>query len=743
MSEHSWVLKGVDPESRQKAAAEAERRGVSLADYLTDVVLQNALLEQMLTPPQDIDAAPQEPSATTAPADNFAMRHRLEALERRLGLSVGGLDNAVHSLDSAVFGLAARVDEAEVLAADTADALHSTLADVGNNFASLRKRLADTEDQTGALSEAQEILRAEFAERTAVLGDRIDSVDDAVRAANTTAAQLAVAHEALKYAVADDFSAFAQESTARLSAGLDEVRIAADTAAEQADAAVAHLIVELRNMREALEQRVAEDAAETRERVHAAFTEAAERLHALSSRVNETERLSLRSAEQLRAQIADVEDGAQTALEETAESLRQAGAALAAELARATRDHQTALDSVHADLSNEVADLRERQAGGLARLKQVDAQATATAADLATLRSLVDQSLAVTAQDTRDAVAILASRLAHVEADAAENQQAAQAETHRVEACTLAALEKLAQDRVSGDAALERRLDQQALATDAQIEQIRQRLDRQAETQDAFQSGALARLKLLDTAVEGAGDITARLDELDLAERAIDRGFDERLLRLEAHAENTGTETALAAMRGQLGALAAQLDASGQDQTVAQEIEDLRARVAAFGSQASDASERVQSVTRMLGRLTAQHADVVTQSEERLRKLELALADVRLDKYAAPPESLNEVEQRVAALEARQAETFDVLRADITHFIEDNTRRLEALEHGIDMAPSHDVAAEFQALRRRMEERILGVEQRSVRALEQVADTMAMLEQRFNGEDTVAATRSA
>jgi len=741
MSEHSWVLKGVDPETRQNAAAEAERRGVSLADYLTDVVLQNALLEQGAV--QDSDPAGQDQSS--APADNFAMRHRLEALERRLGLSVGGLDNAVHSLDSAVFGLAARVDEAEVLAAETADVLHSTLGDVANNFASVRKRLADAEDQTGALSDAHEVLRSDFAERTAVLGDRIDSVDDAVRATSTTAAQLAVAHEALKYAVADDFAAFAQDSTARLSAGLDEVRIAADAAAEQADAAVAHLIVELRAMREGLEQRVADDTAETRARVHAAFAEAAERMNSLSSRLSETERSSSQSAEQLRAQIADVEDGAQTALEETAESLRQAGAALAAEFARASRDHQTALESVHADLSNEVADVRERQAGGMARLKQVEAQATATAADLETLRTFVDRSLAVTAEDTRDAVAILAARLAHAETDAAENQQMALAETQRVEACTLAALEKLAQDRVMGDAALEHRLDQLTLATDTQIQHLRQHFENKLDTQDATQSGALARLRLLDATIKDLGDVTGRLDHLesDLTDRAIDRGFDERLLRLEAQAENTGTETALAAMRGQLGALAAQFDASGQDESAAEQIEDLRARLAAFAAQGADVDDRLHGVTRMLGRLTAQHADATTQSEERLRKLELAVADVRLDNYANPPESVNEVQQRVAALEARQAETFDVLRSDITNFIEDNTRRLEALEQGVDMAPSHEVAAEFQALRRRMEERILGVEQRSVRALEQVADTMAMLEKRFTGEELDAATRSA
>ena len=40
MSDSAWELKGVDPETRQQAVKEAQRLGVSLADYLTNKVLQ-------------------------------------------------------------------------------------------------------------------------------------------------------------------------------------------------------------------------------------------------------------------------------------------------------------------------------------------------------------------------------------------------------------------------------------------------------------------------------------------------------------------------------------------------------------------------------------------------------------------------------------------------------------------------------------------------------------------------------
>ncbi|MBC7768881.1 MAG: hypothetical protein H7124_08835 [Phycisphaerales bacterium] len=803
MSEQSWVLKGIDPATRARVVAEAERRGASLADYITDVVLQGALLEQMFAP-QPQEPAQSEQSLGSLP-ENFVFRHRIESLERRLSLSVSGLDGAVHGLDSSVYGLAARVDEAEALATDTADALQQALADIGGNLGAMRKRISDAEDHHGELNDEYEGLRAETAQHFTAVELRIEDVEGAARAAQTAIVQVAVAHEALKYAVADDFSAFTSETTARLGAGLEDVRAAAEIAAQQADTAVAHLITELRGVRIAIEDRVAEGVAETRQRMHTAFAEAAERLNALGERVNETERLSLRGLEQLRTQIADVEDAGQTAIEETAESLRQAGTALAAEFARATRDNRTALDSVHADLSSEIAELRERQAGGLARLKQVDVTTSANGADIAALRDLLDQSIARSQRETletiakaqadrRQEVAALTSRLAQQELDGADNDRALKADIERVEACTLAALDKMAADRAGGDALLERQIEQRAAATDAGVdqlrqrmerqiqdqdalldkiaadragadallerqieqraavteagvEQLRQRIERQMQDQDAFQSGALARLKLLDSALSSVGDTPARLEriETDLAGRAIDRGFDERLLRLEARAEGGETDHALAVLRGQIAGVAAQLDAQRQDDSFKQVIEELRSRVTAFSAQAADAGERVHGVARMVGHLSAQHADAMTQSEERLRKLELAVADVRLDQYSGPApssaaaEAAHALEQRIVAVEARQSDTFDLLREDLGAFIADNVARLEALESAQPAGSDYDVAAEFQALRTRIEERILGVEQRSVRALEQVADTMAVLEKRFNGADERAA----
>jgi len=149
----------------------------------------------------------------------------------------------------------------------------------------------------------------------------------------------------------------------------------------------------------------------------------------------------------------------------------------------------------------------------------------------------------------------------------------------------------------------------------------------------------------------------------------------------------------------------------------------------------------------MLNRVAAQAVENAAKTDERAHQIELALADLRLSHIAAaekgaPEETVRAFEDRLLAMEQRQRQALETLRGDIARFVADNDRRLADLE-----APDErDLAAEFDVLRARIEERIIGVETRSIRTLEQVADTVAMIEQRFmqaGGEDTDKATRSA
>jgi aminopeptidase N len=248
-----------------------------------------------------------------------------------------------------------------------------------------------------------------------------------------------------------------------------------------------------------------------------------------------------------------------------------------------------------------------------------------------------------------------------------------------------------------------------------------------------------ARVAGLEKRVD-AGAIDDRLLRLEAALEA-HRDVADRLNRLEAAAESEETDHEIAALRGQLAGLAAQIEARQADDSLAQRLDELRTRVFAYEAQAGEAADRAHGMARMLGRLSTSNAEATAQAEARMHKLELAVAELRVEPDIAGVEAIQELDQRVTAFEARQADTFERLRADIAHFLGENDRRLEALENA-PAAEGHDVANEFDALRRRIEERILGVEQRSIRALEQVADTMAVLEKRvFAGPE--AAARSA
>lgn len=769
MSENSWVLRGVDPETRQWAVEEAERRGITVSDFLTQVLLGGSIAEE--TPPTEdrFDDEPLFMQPPETPRENFAFRHRVEALERRLGLSIGGLDSAMHALDSTVFGIAGRVDETEALTHEHAAAL----AEMAASVSALRKRLADAEDSTESLGESVEAADAELAHRLAQIDAHLRSVDQLAQTADARGIALAGAHDALQRALAQDFNDFAIDQAEQLEGARADMRAIADDGARHADAAVARALDALRITREAIEDNVAAHAAETRARVQDAFADAADRLAALADRVLDNERAITRHHEQLSARLIDVEDGAQVALEETAESLRQADAALATEIARTAQDARTALDAAYGEISTNLAEITERQLGGLARVKLIDSALTNTINDVATLRDNVAQDVAAVVETVRqrqaqgeaewDArFAAIAARIGDTDRQVNHTAQALSADIARVETCTFAALEKLAGDIRSGDSKLDDAL------TDAREQQ----------------AGAYARLKLIDKAIgaqdlvddveRGAAPLVARIAELEAAVRAAPS--DHALQALAAEVERLSayvsdlrakdTAAAVAALTLQVGALANQ---KREDEgLVLQRVDDLRARLTAQEQQASEAADRLHGIARMLGRVTAQNADASTQSEERLHKLELALADLRLEGYAssegvsvAASDAISALAERLENMEQRQVDAFESLRADIAHFIGENDRRLEALEQGGHVAltgddvliaraiearlsslEQRDIGAEFETLRKRVEERVLGVEGRSIRALEQVGETIALIERRAQERDEALA-RSA
>ena len=684
MSEKSWVLRGVDAEARQAALAEAERRGLSLSDYLTEVLLGEVLAGQI-----DTQAEPEPQAPPRSSRENFAFRHRVEALERRLTASLGGLDGALQALDSTVLSLTAQLDETGALAEDGA----AYLIDLSSTVAALRKRLSDAENNAEALIESNEEAHEGLAGRCAALEAHLTSVEAIAYAADAAGARLTAAQDALQSALAQDFNAFAHESERRFDAAHEDMRALAEDAAAHADAAAQRAIEALRITREAMEKSLVAQAEETRTIVHDAFADAAERIDLLADRVLDNQRIAQRMGEQLNTRLNNIEDAAASALEYTSETLRRADAALGA------------------DLRGALAEAHARQADTIQRLKRVDLALTNTSADIAALREEASAKIVRTERDAQARLADVMARLDQVAEAATHDFQTAAANIDRVEACTFAALEKLAGDIAGGAARL-------------------------AQTQEAH-AGVQARLAVIDKAVaaqkQNAGDIAARLQRLE--NKQTDQKFEHinaRVGMLERAAADSRTAINLAALTNEVEALAAEVR---ENDAVAQ-LNALHARITAQDSQISENADRAHGVARMLSRVTAQSADAAAQAEERLQEIA-----VRMDGF-----------------EQRQADALDALRADIAHFIDENDRRLGALEQNDAASPSdddaliaraietrlteleqRDIGADFDNLRRRIEERILGVERSSVRALEQMAETISLIEKRYaEGEDSLA-----
>jgi trimeric autotransporter adhesin len=640
MNEGTWILNGVDPAARDRAAEEAARRGLSLSDYLTNVILSGALAGRQ--PEADQFATDSDEAAGEAP-DGWAVRHRLSSLKRRLGSVATSLDGAIDALDTSLADISTRVGDVETLAGDAANTLRGAMRDMAADIAAVRRQVSTVEDSVASHSDANAAAHADLAAACVSLGQRVDAADAAARNTDAAVASLTRTQEAFKRAVADEFDALVQESASRLEAGLSDVRAAADAAAAQAQAAEARTLAELRELRGTLEGRLAESAAETRARMQAAFADTAEQFAALTDRVADCERANARTVESVRMQIADVEDAAQSALEETAESLRQADAALAANLARAQHDAFEALAAARGAFAEDIAALERQHADGMARLSQVDAALAETTHNMTALQEALERRIAAAAADTRADLATtqedwnqcfdaMTARLADDARAAEEVRHALRAETERVEACTLAALEKLGRDIAAGGAAVEVKLQQAARATDAKIERL--------------------------------------------------------------------------------------------DGRLADEADDLR-------NQQADMMDRLDLLNGAVSALAAGAAP----TNERLTRLERAQEQAEIERAG----SVRDLLRRVADLEQRQADAFEALHTDIARFLNDNDSRLASLETGVAALDPQHVAEEFADLRVRIEERILAVEQRSVRMLEQVAETVVLLDKRLNaGADQAA-----
>ncbi len=737
MIDQSWDLTGVDATSRERALEEAERRGVTLADFLTEIMVQAAQQE----PAVARDPLTQAPSRT----EGLELRHRVEALDRRLGVSVGSVEAALYAVDASVSELGDRVLGAEKTIAENAEDTAHALQDLSAHIGAIRMRLGETE-------EAQASLRASSDRSADALTKKLDTVAATADATAGAIAVLEQAHDQLRHALSKDFGALAADTAGRIEIGLDTARAAAEAAADYADRAAARLENELAQTRTLFDQGLEDSAANARALVQAAFDDAADRILALAQGLSDVDRRQARRADQLQASIADAQTANKAAIQQAATSLRQADAELAALVAKAAKEGQTALGAVRDGLAGEISELRHQQATVLNRIERIAVDGADNArslaerqehlrADLETLKASLDDAHSGLAQTWDERFEVAAAQFG-------ARQHALNANLERVELSTIAALETLSNTMRERDTDLESQIAMGAADTSALIARIEARLDQEAACASEHRADTGAQIAQLLSAGDSIGSRLAALQDkladhventtareralveriASLAATDVTADLGARLAKVEAAAKDTA---GIDALRKRLDALATQVAAMSDNQGIAQRLEDLRQRLAPLETQSAEAASGMQGVARMLGRLTTQNSETAAQSEKRMAKLEKAVADVHLERLREQgDETSDAVQARLKAFEERHETALDALRAEIAHFISENDRRLAALERG-ELPGGEDLAAAFDTLRRRMDERVADVEQRSARALEQVADTVSLIERRL------------
>ena len=779
------ALDGLDPEIRAQAAAAAASQGISLEAYLSELLLEETI-EAMghehgaPTAPEpqaplihfSAEPAPvsEQPKPDAASADsksrgNIVIRHRLDALERRIAMAVGSLDHAISTVDSSVLSLAERVDEQDAAIAKGGDALKKVLGEVSGSLAAVRAQLADSEGAISALNASNTAAQANLADRIADLDQRLSVTDDIARDADRATADAARAHEALKSAIAADFREYARTAEARTTADLAEVRTAAIAAANHADESAAHVLAEMRALRETVEGRLAETAAETQARMHAAFADSVELVNALNSRVAEHERDARLNAESMRARLIDIEDASQTAIEATAETLRTAHSALAVDVARLAQDARSSVDAMRiaaetlrADTSRDIHALQDAHAGTQARLKLVDSAIANAITDIGVVRDEVSRRAQETAAQARQDLSLareglasridtLATRMSDSDALAAEAHKALAAETHRVEACTIAALEKAAQDRAAlenvmrlglSDADRARAAMEQAInlnianvahAARAHAEEGDQRINQELTALRGQRAGLQSRIDAIAAKVDGElAKIPARMGAIESAAATHLNSVDGIRAQIEILSSRLDSVNQGVSARFEDAVSRISKRFENANAPLTARIDEAHTRIAAHDGAAAESAEHVRNLARIVDRLSAQTADSASHAAERLQDLEIAIADLSVKQASGAHDVVAALTKDMLDAEQRHSRALDALRRDIALFLDDSDARIAKLEtsHG------GDLSQEFTALHQSVEDRLAEAERRSVRALEQVMETVALIRRRFD-----------
>ncbi|MDJ0921973.1 MAG: peptidoglycan-binding protein [Henriciella sp.] len=172
----SWSVKGIDDRARAVAKEKARLQGVTLGDYINDLLLQGhseagpreAVSEQ---PSSERSSPAPAPSERSAPLDSLA--RRIEAVEARSTLAITGIDQSV-------LGLLARLENTENTTSAIASEVESMIDELRETHEGLQAKVNAIEaDDTGAQNlEAMKALEAALGKLAAHVYEENSLVQD-------------------------------------------------------------------------------------------------------------------------------------------------------------------------------------------------------------------------------------------------------------------------------------------------------------------------------------------------------------------------------------------------------------------------------------------------------------------------------------------------------------------------------------------------------------------------------------
>lgn len=757
MSEKSWDLDDVDPATREAIAAAAAEAGVSVEDYIAERLLLSLLVDAggEDEPEQEIEIEAPAP-APRRHRESFAVGHRLDTIERRLGQTAAGVDEALAAFDTSLVALGARLDEDEAWTDENAETVDAALAELRKAVDSLGNQLDHTDASLDSLTRAHDALRAQVLDDGAYFDQRMTVVEEVARGAEAHGLVLAEAQESLKRAIGGDFIAYALANDEKLAEHTDHIQSAMvtlrdqtraafighvddtqarleaaheriDTVADAAEAADARILADLLAAADTLSQRVATDFAAASDRIDAVFDHATDVGQTLARRADAAEAALTRLS-----QHADVTDVAVAGLAQRGEEIgrrleeqfsnalsEQSGDLRASigELAGSLEHARTSLTSdVRRLETNAEAALTRAHNALAAEINRVD---TALGGELDRTREDLRGEIVHTNQRLQDTAAItrqLDAGLTKANAEAASFREAVDARFGESAAATEERFARARADMYERIDALGGRLETLNERAHQSHKVLSDEIIRvEASTLVALEAGAKARRDDVDALraefQQSAHTLTADLEhtqERVSAEvndlRDLSRGVVARVNIVEDGLAACGRVIDAASM--QVSALNTRMDqfaAKTDDTAIRESIAAIDARVGAVEGQAlllksEELTDRIDELQTLIAAQAARAADdggvrdALMSLSARLSVVEIQAEGLRQDDYSG---RIEELRREIAANAAPRADA--VAMQNALNSVSSRLASLETETRAPKEEPSAALIAELQA----------------------------------------------